>query len=67
MANGALACNVYWWVVEAATMTTSDFMGTILAGAAITVTGGTFNGNALAKAAVTLTGVAATGCEGGNK
>ncbi|MEO8144868.1 MAG: ice-binding family protein [Betaproteobacteria bacterium] len=63
MANGAQACNVYWWVAEAATMTTSNFTGTILAGAAITVTGGTFNGNALAKAAVTLTGVAATGCE----
>jgi hypothetical protein len=65
MANGALACNVYWWVAEAATMTTSDFKGTILAGAAITVTGGTFVGRALAKAAVTLTGVAATGCGGG--
>jgi len=65
-ANGAQACNVYWWVAEAATMTTSDFKGTILAGAAITVTGGAFNGNALSKAAVTLTGVTATGCEGGS-
>jgi hypothetical protein len=65
MANGAVPCNVYWWVAEAATMTTSDFKGTILAGAAITVTGGTFVGRALAKAAVTLTGVAATGCGGG--
>ncbi|TAK83894.1 MAG: DUF3494 domain-containing protein [Betaproteobacteria bacterium] len=65
MANGALACNVYWWVAEAATMTTSEFKGTILAGAAITATGGTFAGRALAKAAVTLTGVAATGCGGG--
>ena len=64
MANGAQACNVYWWVAEAATMTTSDFKGTILAGAAITVTGGTFAGRALAKTAVTLTGVAATGCGG---
>jgi hypothetical protein len=65
MANSAVPCNVYWWVAEAATMTTSDFKGTILAGAAITVTGGTFVGRALAKAAVTLTGVAATGCGGG--
>jgi uncharacterized membrane protein YebE (DUF533 family) len=56
---------VYCWVAEAATMTNSDFKGTILAGAAITLTGGTFSGRALAKAAVTLTGVAATGCEGG--
>lgn len=54
-------CNVYWWVAEAATMTTSNFMGTIFAGTAITVTDGTFDGNALAKAAVTLTNVTA-GC-----
>ncbi len=67
MANGAVACNVYWWVAEAATMTTSDFKGTILAGAAITTTGGTFEGRALAKAAVTLTGAAFLGCEGGSR
>ncbi len=65
MTGGGLACNVYWWVAEAATMTASNFKGTILAGAAITMTGGTFAGRALAKAAVTLTGVAATGCGGG--
>ena len=51
--------NVYWWVAQATTMTTSNFVGTILAGAAITFTGGTFNGDALAKAAVTITGSAA--------
>ena len=62
MANGALACNVYWRLAEGATMTTSDLKGSILAGAAITITGGTFAGRALARAAVTLTGVAATGC-----
>ena len=62
MANSGQACNVYWWVAEAATMTTSNFKGSILSGAAITLTGGTFSGRALAKAAVTLTGVAATGC-----
>jgi hypothetical protein len=56
-------CNsVYWWVAEAATMTDSKFVGTILAGAAITLTRGTFNGNAYAKAAATITGTAATGC-----
>jgi len=65
MAGDGQACNVAWWVAEAATMTTSDFKGTILAGAAITITGGTFVGRALAKAAVTLKGVAATGCGGG--
>ena len=62
MANGGTACNVTWWVSQAATMTTSDFLGTIYAGAAITVTGGTYNGDALAKAAVTLTGTTLTAC-----
>ena len=66
MAGGGQVCNVYWWVAEAATMTDSIFVGTILAGAAITITGGTFTGDALAKAAVTLTGTTLTGCEGGN-
>ena len=67
MSDGSQPCpnNVFWWVAEAATLTNSNFVGTILAGAAITVTGGTFgetfNGNALAKAAVTLTGTT-VGC-----
>lgn len=64
MAGGAEACNVYWWVAEAATLTTSAFKGTILAGAAITVTGGDFEGRALAKAAVTLTDAGVSGCGG---
>ena len=43
------ACpNVYWWVAQDATLTTSNFLGTILAGADITVTNGTFHGDALA-------------------
>ncbi|MEX1182151.1 MAG: ice-binding family protein [Gemmatimonadota bacterium] len=62
-------CNVTWWVAEAATMTDSDFIGSILAGAAITLTRGTFHGNAWAGAAgvgdVTITGTAVTGCEAG--
>ena len=70
MANGATACNVTWWVAEAATMTTSNFQGTILAGAAITGTGvaptSPYEGRALAKAAVTLTNVAFVGCTGGS-
>jgi hypothetical protein len=57
--------NVYWWVAEAATMTGSKFVGTILAGAAITITGETFNGNALARAAVTMTDATVSGCGGG--
>jgi hypothetical protein len=71
LANGAdEACNVTWWVAEAATMTTSNFLGTILAGAAITMTGtapGTpVEGRALAKAGVTLTQMAFVGCTGGS-
>ena len=68
--NGASACNVTWWVAQAATMTRADFNGTILSGAAITIAGGApatpFEGRALAKSAVTLTDVAFLGCEGGS-
>ncbi len=46
--------NVYWWVAQSATLTTSNFLGTILAGADITVTGGTFVGEALAGGAGTV-------------
>jgi len=61
--SGTPPCtNVYWWVAQAATMTDSKFVGTILAGAAITLTRGTFNGDAFAKAAVTVTGAAVTAC-----
>lgn len=69
LTNGAQPCNVSWWVAEAATLTTTGFQGTILAGAAITMTGLTenpiapFNGNALSKAAVTLTNVVMTACK----
>ena len=77
MASGASACNVTWWVAQAATMTRGDFKGTILAGAAdpltsaaITITGvaptSPFKGRALAKAAVTLTNAAFVGCTGGS-
>lgn len=60
--TGASACNVTWWVDAGATMTTSNFRGTMLAGAAITTTGGTFAGRALAKAGVTMTGGSVIGC-----
>jgi hypothetical protein len=47
--GAAATCpNVYWWVAEAATLTGSNFLGTIFAGADITVTGGTLIGGALA-------------------
>lgn len=70
MAGGALACNVTWWVAQAATMTRGDAKGNILAGAAIDVTGeaptSPFEGRALAKAAVTLTNSDFVGCIGGS-
>ena len=63
MANGSVGCNnVFWWVAQAATMTDSNFAGTILAGEAITLTRGTYNGDAFAKAAVTMTGANVTAC-----
>jgi len=64
LANGAQACDVTWLTAAGATLTTSNFAGTILSGAAITLKGGTFNGNAYAKADVTITGTAVTGCPG---
>jgi len=71
MAGGGVPCNVSWWVAQAATMTDSNFVGTILAGADITVTRGTFVGRALAggagttllpAGAVTLTNTVLGGC-----
>ena len=67
LANGARACNVTWWVAEAVTMTTSNFVGNILAGAAITMTGGTTTGNLWSKAGVTITGTYVVGCETTNR
>lgn len=66
MANGASACNVTWWVAQAATMTDSNFIGTILTGAADTVTRGTFEGRTFSKADVTITGAAIQGCTTGS-
>ena len=57
MGGTADACNVYWQTAEAATMTTSNFIGTILSGTAVTLTGGTFTGRALARTDVTITDV----------
>lgn len=62
LANGAQACNVIWWVAEAATMTTSDLKGSILAGTGVTLTDGSFIGNARAKADATVTRTKVRGC-----
>jgi len=78
LAGGAQACNVTWWVSQAATISTTTtpgtaFQGNILAGAAITLTRGSLNGNAWAGAKadatgvrvgdVTVTGTAVVGCK----
>jgi hypothetical protein len=78
LAGGAQACNVTWWVSQAATISTTTipgtiFQGNILAGAAITTTRGSLNGNAWAGAKadvtgvrvgdVTVTGTAIVGCK----
>jgi hypothetical protein len=64
MAGGGQACNVTWRVADAATMTTSNLQGNLMAGAAITLTGGTYTGNAWSKADLTITGTATTSCNG---
>jgi hypothetical protein len=65
MAGGGQSCNVYWWVAEAASMTTSNFQGSILAGMDSTFTGGSLIGRDLAKAGATLTGVTVSACGSG--
>jgi hypothetical protein len=61
------ACgNVTWWTAQAVTLTDSQFVGNVLAGAAVTLTRGTFAGNAHSKAGVTITGDAVTGCNMGS-
>jgi hypothetical protein len=62
MDGGALPCNVYWWVKEATTMTTSNFKGSLLAGTASTFTGGSFMGSVMTHAGLTMTGSDAIGC-----
>jgi hypothetical protein len=67
MAGGGQPCNVYWAPSRAATLTTSNLKGTILAGNAaggsVTLTGGSLNGRALANVAVTTTGTSIVGCQ----
>jgi hypothetical protein len=54
--------NVFWWTAQAATLTDSVFIGSILAGADITVTRGSLDGQALATGAVTLTDTSVSVC-----
>jgi len=58
MGGSALACNVYWKTAQAATVTDSAFVGTVLSGAAVTMTRGSWIGRALARTDVTMTDAA---------
>ena len=60
MAGGASACNVEWWVLQASSMTDSNFQGHILAWAGISFVRGTYKGNAWSKEDVTVTGAVGT-------
>jgi hypothetical protein len=63
MSNGETCNNnVVWWTAEAATLTDSVFIGSILAGTSITATRSSLDGQALAKAAVTLTNTEVSVC-----
>lgn len=57
MAGTAQPCNVYWWTAEAATLTDSTFVGTILSGSSFTMTRGSYNGRAMATTDTTVTAV----------
>jgi hypothetical protein len=58
MGSAANACNVHWKTAEAATLTDSNFVGTILSGAAISMTNGSWLGRGLARTDVTITNAA---------
>lgn len=60
LTGGAQACNVYWRTAQAATMTDSNFLGTILSGSTVTMTRGTFTGRAQATTNATVTDVGGT-------
>jgi hypothetical protein len=55
MGGTALACNVFWKTAQAATVTDSAFVGTVLSGAAVTMVRGSWIGRALARTDATLT------------
>jgi hypothetical protein len=62
MSGGGQPCNVYWWTAQAATMTTSNFKGDLLAGVAATFTGGSVIGRTMTQAGLTMTGTDVFGC-----
>jgi len=55
MGGTAQACNVYWWTADAATLTDSNFKGTVLSGDAFTMTRGSHDGRGFATTDATVT------------
>lgn len=55
MGGSADACNVYWRTAEGATVTDTNFKGTVLSGMAFTMTRGSFEGRGLASTDATIT------------
>jgi len=63
MGGAANACNVYWKTSAGTTVTDSDFVGTVLSGAAATMTRGSWIGRMMATTDATLTDPSPmTGC-----
>jgi hypothetical protein len=58
MGGAAQACNVYWRTAQAATLTDSAFVGTVLAGTAATMTRGSWIGRLMARTDATVTDAA---------
>ncbi len=58
MGGTAQACNVYWKTAQAATLTDSSFVGTVLAGTAVTMTRGSWLGRGFARTDATVTDAA---------
>ena len=63
MTGGGQPCNVFWWTHDAAALTDSFFLGTMLAGAATDVTRGAFVGRDFAMAAASLTNASILSCD----
>jgi Ice-binding-like len=67
MASGGDTCKVYWALASALTLSSTDFVGNVLAGTAVTFTGSSLAGRAFAEISgvtgVTMTaGSSITGC-----
>jgi Ice-binding-like len=63
MAPGGNTCDVYWQLSSALTLSSTDFVGNVLAGGLISFTGSSLAGRAFSETEVTMTaGSSITGC-----